>query len=60
VAWTLSHPAVDVALVGARRPDHLAGVVSAADVKLADEDLDSIDRILARALAVAGPAPEGM
>jgi aryl-alcohol dehydrogenase-like predicted oxidoreductase len=60
VAWTLSHPAVDVALVGARRPDHLAGAVGAADVKLTDEDLDSIDRILARALAVAGPAPEGM
>lgn len=60
VAWTLSPPAVDVALVGARRPDHLVGAAGAADVKLGEEDLADIDRILAQAVAVRGPAPEGM
>jgi aryl-alcohol dehydrogenase-like predicted oxidoreductase len=60
LAWTISHPAVDVALVGARRPDHLDELASAADVKLDDGDLDAIDRILARAVPVRGPAPEGM
>jgi len=60
VAWALSNPAVDVALVGARSPDHLAGVAGAADVKLGDDDLDSINGIMARAVSVRGPAPEGM
>src|SRR2546425_1061748 len=38
VAWTLSHPAVDCAIVGARRPDQLSGSIGAADVKLTEED----------------------
>jgi aryl-alcohol dehydrogenase-like predicted oxidoreductase len=60
VAWTLAHPAVDVALVGARRPDHLVELVAAADVKLDDDDLDAIGRIVRPAVPVRGPAPEGM
>lgn len=53
VGWTLSHPAVDVAIVGARRPSHLqsiceaplaglpAGLKEAVDVALRDTpDLD--------------------
>jgi aryl-alcohol dehydrogenase-like predicted oxidoreductase len=60
VAWTLAHPAVDVALVGARRPDHLDGLTGAADIKLEEDDLDAIDRIVARAVPVRGPAPERM
>jgi aryl-alcohol dehydrogenase-like predicted oxidoreductase len=60
VAWTLAHGAVDVALVGARHPDHLVGLVGAADIKLSDEELEDIDRILAPAVALRGPAPEGM
>jgi aryl-alcohol dehydrogenase-like predicted oxidoreductase len=60
VAWTLSHPAVDVAIVGARRPAHLDGTVGAADVKLSGEDRAEIDRIMAAAVPVHGPTPEGM
>jgi aryl-alcohol dehydrogenase-like predicted oxidoreductase len=60
VAWTLAHPAVDVALVGTRRADHLDRLVNAADVKLDAEDLDAIDHIVQRAVPVRGPAPEGM
>ncbi len=60
VAWTLAHPAVDVALVGARTPDHLRDSIAAADVKLEDEDLWEIERIVSSAVPVHGPAPEGM
>jgi aryl-alcohol dehydrogenase-like predicted oxidoreductase len=60
VAWTLSHPAVDVAIVGARRPAQLEGSVGAADVKLTDRDRAEIDRIMAPAATVHGPNPEGM
>jgi aryl-alcohol dehydrogenase-like predicted oxidoreductase len=60
VAWTLAHPAVDVAIVGARRPAHLDDSVAAADVKLEDEELWEIDGIMASALPVHGPSPEGM
>jgi aryl-alcohol dehydrogenase-like predicted oxidoreductase len=60
VAWTLAHPAVDVAIVGARRPTHLDDSVVAADVKLEDEDLREMDRIMASAAPVEGPSPEGM
>jgi aryl-alcohol dehydrogenase-like predicted oxidoreductase len=60
VAWTLSHPAVHVAIVGARRPAQLEGSIGAADVKLTDEDRCEIDRLMAAAAAVHGPNPEGM
>lgn len=60
VAWALADPAVDVAIVGARHPAHLADSVAAADVKLESEDLWEIDRIMASALPVRGPSPEGM
>jgi aryl-alcohol dehydrogenase-like predicted oxidoreductase len=60
VAWAVAHPAVDVALVGARRPDHLERLTGAADIKLEEDDLDAIDQIVARAVPVRGPAPEGM
>ncbi|HEX8159844.1 MAG TPA: aldo/keto reductase, partial [Solirubrobacteraceae bacterium] len=39
IAWTLAHPAVDVAIVGARRPAHIEDSVGAADVELTAEDL---------------------
>jgi aryl-alcohol dehydrogenase-like predicted oxidoreductase len=60
LAWTLAHPAVDVAVVGARRSAQLDGSVGAADVKLADEDWAEVDRIVAPAVQVHGPTPEGM
>jgi aryl-alcohol dehydrogenase-like predicted oxidoreductase len=60
VAWTLDHPAVDVTIVGASRPAHLTDTVAAADIQLPTADLDEIDEILADAVPVHGPHPEGM
>ncbi|MEA2900732.1 MAG: hypothetical protein QOH36_619 [Actinomycetota bacterium] len=60
VAWTIARPAVDVAIVGARRASQLEALTPAADIDLTAEDLDAIDDILAAAAPVSGPAPEGM
>jgi aryl-alcohol dehydrogenase-like predicted oxidoreductase len=60
VAWTLANPSVDVAIVGARRPAQLDGTVPAADVRLSEDDLRDIDRIVADAVPMQGPHPEGM
>ncbi|MGH3783247.1 MAG: aldo/keto reductase [Pseudonocardiaceae bacterium] len=60
VAWTLAHPAVHVAIVGARRPSQLDGTATAADIELFEADLQEIDTILADAVPVWGPHPEGM
>jgi aryl-alcohol dehydrogenase-like predicted oxidoreductase len=60
VGWTLANPAVDVAILGARRPAHLEGTAAAADLHLAPEDLGAIDAIVADAVPVSGPHPEGM
>jgi aryl-alcohol dehydrogenase-like predicted oxidoreductase len=54
------HPAVEVAIVGAHRPAQLDGTASAAGVHLAPDELVVIDGILADAVAVQGPHPEGM
>jgi aryl-alcohol dehydrogenase-like predicted oxidoreductase len=58
VAWTLAHPAVHVAIVGTRNPDHVDEILAAADSCLTDEALRRIDAIMADAVAVAGPSPE--
>jgi aryl-alcohol dehydrogenase-like predicted oxidoreductase len=60
VAWTLAHPAVQVTIVGARRPAQLDETAAAADIKLSEADLEEIDTILKDALPVWGPHPEGM
>jgi hypothetical protein len=60
VAWTLANPAVDVAIVGATKPAYLDDSTAAADVKLEADDLSEIERIMARAVPVKGPSPEGM
>ena len=60
VAWTLSHPAVDVALVGARRATQLDGTVAASDTRLSPQDREALERILSEAAPVTGPSPEGM
>ncbi|MEV0353960.1 aldo/keto reductase [Nonomuraea sp. NPDC050680] len=59
VAWTLANPAVHVAIVGARRPAQLDGTTPAADIQFSEADLRTIDAILARAVPVWGPYPEG-
>ena len=60
IAWTISNPAVDVAIVGARNPAHLGDPVAAADMKLSSADRGEIDAILANAAEIVGPAPEAM
>jgi aryl-alcohol dehydrogenase-like predicted oxidoreductase len=60
VAWTLANPAVDVAIVGTRNPDHVAEAVGATPADLGPEILARIGTILARAVPVGGPSPEGM
>src|SRR6266542_2060614 len=58
VAWTLAHPGVHVAIVGARRPSQLDGTAPAADLELTGSDLQQIEAIFADAVPVRGPHPE--
>jgi aryl-alcohol dehydrogenase-like predicted oxidoreductase len=60
VAWTVHNPAVDVAVVGARRTSQLDALIPAAEVELSASDIETIDSILSDAAPVTGPAPEGM
>lgn len=43
IAWTLRHPAVTAAIVGARRPEQLDGIVGAADLQLTEQDVRDIE-----------------
>jgi aryl-alcohol dehydrogenase-like predicted oxidoreductase len=58
VAWTLANPAVDAAIVGARRPDQIEGTAPAAEFDLSDDDLREIESIMQGAVMVGGPSPE--
>jgi len=58
VAWTLSNPAVQVAIIGARSPGHIEEGVAAAALHLSERDRAEIDRIMAGSVPVAGPFPE--
>jgi aryl-alcohol dehydrogenase-like predicted oxidoreductase len=60
IAWTLAHPAVDVAIVGARRAAHIEDSVGAAELWLADVDLAEIDAIMDGTVGVGGPTPESV
>ena len=60
VAWVLANPAVQVAIVGARTPAHLDQSLGALDLTLSQGDLAEIDQIMAAAVPVGGPTPEGM
>jgi aryl-alcohol dehydrogenase-like predicted oxidoreductase len=60
VAWTINNPAVDVAIVGARRATQLEALTPATDVELSANDVEAIGAILADAAPVTGPSPEGM
>lgn len=59
VAWTLAHPAVDAAIVGARNPEHIEGTAPAADWELDEATLRRVDDLLADAVPMGGPTPEG-
>jgi diketogulonate reductase-like aldo/keto reductase len=58
IAWVLGNPAVEVAIVGARRPAHLADAVTALELRLDSEDFAAIDRIMAGAVPVGGASPD--
>jgi aryl-alcohol dehydrogenase-like predicted oxidoreductase len=60
VAWTLANPAVNVAIVGARHPNHIEDSLAAAGLHLSGADLEQIDRIMAGSVPIGGPAPEAM
>ncbi|MGO9488695.1 MAG: aldo/keto reductase [Solirubrobacteraceae bacterium] len=60
LAWTLANPAVNVAIVGARHPDHIEDSVAAAGLTLSKADLEQIDLIMAGAVPIGGPSPEAM
>ena len=48
VAWVLAQPAVQVAIVGARTPAHLAESIGALDLALSQDDLAEIGRASCR------------
>lgn len=60
VAWVLSNPAVQVAIVGTRNPRHVDDAIAAADIKLDASALRRIDEIVAAEVPVGGPSPEQM
>jgi len=60
IAWTLAHPAVEVAIVGARQAAHIEDSLRAAEIALSEPDLEEINTIMSTAVPVAGPSPEGM
>lgn len=58
VAWTLAHPAVHCAIVGARNPEQIAETAQAGDMHLDEDTLNSIETLLEKAAPVGGPTPE--
>src|SRR6266850_3125317 len=45
IAWTLRHPAVTAAIVGARKPEQIDGVITAAATHLTQSDLKKIEAV---------------
>jgi aryl-alcohol dehydrogenase-like predicted oxidoreductase len=46
VAWTLHHPAITAAIVGARRPDQVDGTVAAADFRLSEQEFRRVTEFI--------------
>jgi len=46
IAWTLRHPAITAAIVGARRPDQVDGILPAATFRLTPREIDRIEEFL--------------
>ena len=51
VAWVLRNPAVTGAIVGARRPGQVRGVVGAAELRLSPREVAEIEAFFAKAVA---------
>jgi aryl-alcohol dehydrogenase-like predicted oxidoreductase len=58
IAWVLSRPGVQAAIVGTRSAEHLAQAVHAAELALTENDLRAIDEILAASVPLRGITPE--
>ena len=43
IAWTLHNPAITAAIVGARRPDQIDGILPAMTFRLSDEEFNRIE-----------------
>jgi aryl-alcohol dehydrogenase-like predicted oxidoreductase len=46
IAWTLRHPAITAAIVGARRPDQVEGTIQATTFRLSKEETTKIDQFI--------------
>ena len=46
IAWILRLPAITAAIVGARRPDQVDGILPAATFRLSPEEIDRIEAFL--------------
>lgn len=60
IAWVLAHPGVDVAIVGARRPDQIDGTAEAGDIFLEPDELEEIAELVDDAIEIGGARPEGI
>jgi aryl-alcohol dehydrogenase-like predicted oxidoreductase len=60
VGWTLADPAVHVAIVGTRDPEHVDEALAAADIDLDEEVMQRINQIMIGAAPVSGPSPESV
>jgi aryl-alcohol dehydrogenase-like predicted oxidoreductase len=49
-----------VAIVGSRRAAHIEDAVGAPELRLSEDELAAIDRLMAGAAAVGGPSPDGI
>lgn len=52
IAWTLHHPAVTGAIVGARNTRHVDGFIGALDFRLSDEDFAEIGAALPKSVSL--------
>ena len=46
IAWTLRHPAITAAIVGARRPEQIDGILPSATLRLSQQEIDRIEEFL--------------
>jgi Aldo/keto reductase family len=46
IAWTLNNPAVTAAIVGARNPKQVEGIIAAGEFRLNQQELDKIGTFL--------------
>jgi aryl-alcohol dehydrogenase-like predicted oxidoreductase len=44
IAWTLRHPAVTAAIVGARRPSQVDGILPSATLELAPDEIEQLNK----------------